>query len=125
MVACQCRTYVRLADTTVATAQVVALADRKFKRPFGATIPAAPPARRGNPAGAAGSKASRCAARLQLVLLRCLRMGAGSASEMRGCAPVQGIRRHAPPCLQALSGSFTSSHTRHSYEWRGVAASTE
>jgi hypothetical protein len=33
MVGCQCRTYVRLADTTVATATVVALADRKFKRP--------------------------------------------------------------------------------------------
>ena len=42
MVGCQCCTYVRLVDTPVATAQVVALADKKFKQPCGATIPATP-----------------------------------------------------------------------------------
>ena len=78
MVAGQYHIYVRLADTTVATAQVVALADKKFKRPFGAAIPAAPLSAPRQPARAARSTAARGAV------------------------------------LQALSGSFTSSHTRHS-----------
>jgi hypothetical protein len=87
MVGCQCRIYVRLADTTVATAKVVALADRKFKRPFGATIPAALLSAPWQPARAACSKASRCAVRLWLVLARRLRMGEGRALERLGGWP--------------------------------------
>ena len=65
-----------------------------IKRPFGAGVLAAPPAgahpapvvlpappaRCGNPAGAACSTAERGAARFWLVLDRRLRMGEGSAS---------------------------------------------
>ena len=42
-----------------------------------------------------------------------------------GCSTTAVVCAMTPGMSTLPAGSFTSSHTRHSHEWRGVAASIE
>ena len=47
------------------------------------------------------------------------------SATVSGCSTTAVVWAMTPGMSTLPSGSFTSSHTRHSYEWRGVAASIE